>query len=264
MQKVSYPTLIYMAIVHLGALAAPFCFEWSALFIFLFLSWATGCLGITLGYHRLLTHNAFNTFPWLRRTLAVLGNLASQGPPIQWVADHRQHHQFSDMPGDPHSPIDGFWWAHMGWGFVPKEPNDAQEQWKHYAPDLVSDPFMRALTWLFLPMIIVSGVLLYALGGWPWLVWGLFLRLVVTLHVTWAINSVCHYVGYRNYPTHDQSRNVWWLSLASFGESWHNNHHAEPATANHGHHPWEPDHTYWLIGQMERVGLAWDVKRHVG
>lgn len=259
-RRLNMPVVVYMVILHLGALAAPFCFTWSALLVFFFLWWLTGCLGITLGYHRLLTHGAFQTFPWVQRTLAVLGSLASQGPPIQWVSDHRQHHQFTDREGDPHSPRDGFWWSHIIWGMIWHSEGENYIKAQKYVPDLASDPFLRALNRLFLPLNIASGVLLFALGGWPWLVWGLFLRLVVTLHVTWAINSVCHVYGYKNYDIKDDSRNNWWLALLSFGESWHNNHHAHPTAANHGHHPWEPDHTYWLICKMGDLGLAWDVK----
>lgn len=261
-RRLAWPTIIYMAVIHLGALAAPFYFTWPAFFVFLFLSWLTGCLGITMGYHRLLTHNSFETKPWFRRFLATVGCLASQGPPIQWVADHRQHHQFSDSPGDPHSPVHGFWWSHMGWSLVKNDPSEIEQRQSHYAPDLLREKYMRALTPLFMPLIIALGVLLYALGGLPWLVWGLFFRMVFNLHITWCINSVCHVFGYQNYRTHDDSHNCWWLALPSFGESWHNNHHAEPSAANHGHHPAEVDHTYWMIRQLEKIGLAWKIKVH--
>lgn len=257
----NWPTAVYMAIFHAVALTAPFCFTWSGLLVAVFLAWLTGCLGITLGYHRLLTHQSFKTHAWVRRMLALLGSLASQGPPVQWVSDHRQHHQYTDQPGDPHTPLEGFWWSHIWWGFERQNADEVRQRWEHYAPDMLKDPFMRALTPLFLPLIIATGLVLYALGGWSWLVWGLFLRIVVTLHLTWCINSVCHWTGYRPYNTADNSGNVWWLSVPSFGESWHCNHHAEPTAANHGHHPAEIDHTYWIIQQMERIGLAWDVRR---
>lgn len=262
MKNPNIAAIVFITTLHLGALAAPWTFTWSAFFVFLFLWWFTGCLGITLGFHRLLTHGSFTTYKWVERTLSVLGCLACQGPPIQWVSDHRQHHQFADKPGDPHSPVMGFWWSHMLWGFELQASGEAKERAEHYTPDLLADPFMFALSKLFLPILLASAILLYVLGGWPWLVWGFFVRLVVALHITWAINSVCHWTGYRNYKTHDESRNVWWLAVPSFGESWHNNHHADPTTANHGHHPWEPDHTYWLIQLMAKYGLAWDVKTH--
>ncbi len=253
----------------MAASAAPFCFTWSGLVAFCLLSWLTGGIGVCLGYHRLLTHGSFQTYRGVRRLLGLVGTLAGEGPPITWVAVHRKHHRFSDQEGDPHSPHDGGWWSHILWLFPrPKDPQ-WQEMHKTYAKDLLKDPFFRLLDKTFLLWHIGLGAALFALGWCCWdlrtgvslLVWGLFLRLVYVLHITWAVNSASHMWGYRNYETKDDSRNLWWVGLLAFGEGWHNNHHAYPAQAAHGHRWWEFDITYVAIRAMEKVGLAWKVVR---
>jgi sn-2 palmitoyl-lipid 9-desaturase len=264
-----WPIVGWLAVVHLGALAAPFCFTWQGLIAFCLFSWISGGLGVCLGYHRCLTHSSFQTFRWVRHTLGLLGTLAGEGPPITWVAVHRKHHRFSDQPGDPHSPHDGGWWSHILWVFPrPKEPQ-WQNMMQTYAKDLSKDRFFRMLDATFLLWHIGLGAGLLALGWCCWdlrtgvslLVWGMFLRLVYVLHVTWLVNSAWHMWGYRNYQTTDDSRNLWWVGLLAFGEGWHNNHHACPARAAHGHRWWEFDSTYLVIRLMEKVGLAWKVVR---
>jgi len=264
-----WPVVLWLGIVHLGALAAPFCFTWAGLITFCLFSWISGGLGVCLGYHRLLTHGSFQTFRWVRRLFGLLGTMAGEGPPITWVAVHRKHHRFSDQPGDPHSPHDGPWWSHILWIFPrPKSP-----QWENmmrtYARDLVKDPFFRMLDKTFLLWHIGLGAVLLTLGWCCWdlrtgislLVWGMFLRLTYVLHITWLVNSASHMWGYRNYETKDDSRNLWWVGLLAFGEGWHNNHHAFPARAAHGHRWWEFDSTFLVIRAMEKVGLAWKVVR---
>lgn len=262
-----WPTIIWIGLIHLGALAAPWTFSWAGLAVAVLLSWVTGSLGVCLGYHRLLTHGSFRTYPLVRRVFACLGTLAGEGPPITWVAMHRKHHQFSDHPGDPHSPRDGAWWSHMFWLFPrPYDPAWAEIR-QRYAPDLLKDPFLRFLDRSFLAWHLGLGLALlglgWAWGGW-WLglslvVWGMFLRLVYVLHVTWLVNSASHIWGYRNYETSDNSRNLWWVGLLAFGEGWHNNHHAFQRCARHGHRWWEVDLTYAVIWGLERLGLAWEV-----
>jgi stearoyl-CoA desaturase (delta-9 desaturase) len=266
-----WPVAVWIVVVHGGALLAPFFFTWKALGIMLFLSWLTGSIGVCLGYHRHLTHGSFNTYKPVRWLLAFVGGLSGEGSALTWVANHRKHHIFSDKEGDPHSPREGGLWSHMLW-FMPDYGRKHYDQLTaRYAPDLVKDPVMRVLHALFLPSHVVSGVLLFAVGwcGWnvytgiSFLVWGLFVRLIYVLHVTWFVNSASHIWGYRNYETSDDSRNLWWVGLLAFGEGWHNNHHAFQRMAKHGHKWWEVDVTYWAICAMEKLGLAWEVVKKV-
>src|SRR5271167_614920 len=235
-------------------------------------------VGITVGFHRLLTHRAFQTYPWLRNTLAVLGSMALQGPAIDWVADHRKHHTFADEDGDPHSPhagrgaglggmFTGLWHAHVGWLFE----THGQASSRRFARDLVEDPAMRrinksfpliALLSLALPFLLgfaLSGGSL--IGGLAGLLWGGLVRIFLVHHITWSINSICHFFGRRRFDTDDQSTNVFWLALPSLGEAWHHNHHAFPQSAFHGLRWYEFDPSGWLILALARVGLAWDVVR---
>ncbi len=251
-----------------GALAAPLVFTWKGALLFVLLAWISGGLGVCLGYHRLLTHGSFQTYPFMHRFLATLGLLAGEGPPLTWVAVHRRHHQLSDRPGDPHSPRDGRWWSHMLWLFPrPRQPQYAA-MIHRYAADLMKDPYMRFLDATFILWHLALGAALFAAGWWGWdlrtglslLVYGMFLRLVWVLHVTWAVNSASHIWGYRNYEIADNSRNLWWVGLLAWGEGWHNNHHAFPGSARHGHRWWEIDATYMTIRLMEKIGLAWKVQ----
>lgn len=268
-EGLNWPTVIWFTLIHGGALLAPFFFTWKAVALTLVLGWITGSLGICLGYHRLLTHSSFRTYRPIRWFFAWLGALAGEGPPVFWVAQHRKHHQFSDQPGDPHSPRDGAWWSHMLWLF----PQDRDSHWlasaDRYAPDMLKDPFMRFLDKTFLFWHIALGAALFLAG---WLIWdvytgvsfvvfGMFVRLLYVLHVTWAVNSASHMWGYRNYQTTDDSRNLWWVGILAYGEGWHNNHHAFQRSARHGHRWWEIDVTYWVIRLLEMSGLAWNVVR---
>jgi stearoyl-CoA desaturase (delta-9 desaturase) len=234
-------------------------------------------VGITVGYHRLFTHRAFETYPSVRYTFAVLGQMGVEGDVVTWVADHRKHHQFSDREGDPHSPhagygegtletVKGLWHAHTGWIFVAAGRADRAR----YAKDLLQDRGLRVIARLFLPTVIAS-LLVPALIGWAliggWygfvsgLVWGGAVRIFLLHHVTWSINSICHLWGRRRFQSPDESRNVWWLSWISFGESWHNNHHAFPSSAFHGLRSFEIDPGGWVIWTLEKCGLAWRVVR---
>jgi stearoyl-CoA desaturase (delta-9 desaturase) len=231
-------------------------------------------LGITVGFHRLLTHRAFRTYPWVERTFAILGSLSVQGSVMDWVADHRKHHAHSDEEGDPHSPhvghgsgLRGLWHAHTGWLLE----NQGQADWKRYAGELYEDPSMRRigrrfplLALLSLAVPTVLGFVLdgFTLGGaLRGLVWGGLVRIFLVHHVTWSVNSVCHFFGRRRFEVEDQSTNVAWLSLPSLGESWHHNHHAFPRSAYHGLRWWEVDVSGLVITTLERLGLAWNVVR---
>ena len=262
-----WPTVIWIGGVHLAALAAPFYFTWSGLAICLALYWVTGGLGVCLGYHRLLTHGSFLTTPAMRFLFAFLGGISGEGSALVWVANHRKHHAFSDQDGDPHSPRDGGWWAHMLWLFPRHSAAEVAAHTRRWAPDLERDAGVRFLhntflLWHFLigGALLASGWLLYdRFTGISWLVWGLAVRMVIVFHVTWFVNSATHMWGYRNYETTDDSRNLWWVGLLAFGEGWHNNHHAYQRMARHGHKWWEVDVTYWAILALEKLGLAWNV-----
>lgn len=261
--------VLWIGFLHLGALASPFCFTWSGLFLALFLSWVTGCLGVCLGFHRLLTHSSFETYRPLRWMFALFGTLAGEGPPIMWVSAHRKHHRFSDQEHDPHSPRDGAWWSHMNWMFPRHGSQYWGQQYRQYAPDLLKDPSLRLLDRTFLWWHLLMALIVFSTGSLVWnvhtgvsfVVWGMFVRLVYTLHVTWAVNSATHMWGYRTYETNDNSRNLWWVGLLAWGEGWHNNHHAFQRAARHGHQWWELDVTYLIIVLLERLGLAWNVVR---
>ena len=242
------------------------------------LMYALTAVGVTVGFHRLLTHRAFRTRAWLRYTLAVLGSMSLQGPVIDWVADHRKHHTFTDEEGDPHSPhagagagfpgmVKGLWHAHTGWLFE----THGQASSKRFARDLLEDPKMRAINRSF-PLIALSSVLLpfllgLALGGGALvaglsaLLWGGLVRIFIVHHITWSINSICHFFGRRRFDTDDHSTNVFWLALPSLGEAWHHNHHAFPQSACHGLRWYEIDPSGWLILALARLGLASDVVR---
>ena len=231
-------------------------------------------LGVTIGFHRLLTHRAFATYPWLERTFAMLGSLAVQGSVLDWVADHRKHHAHTDREGDPHSPhvghssgLAGLFYAHTGWLLE----TQGQADWKRYAADLYEDPKMKRIGRSF-PLLVLASLLIPTVAGFclhgftaggalRGLVWGGLVRIFLLHHVTWSINSVCHFFGRRRFDVEDQSTNVGWLAVLSLGESWHHNHHAFPRSAFHGLRWYELDLSGMLILAMQRTGLAWNVVR---
>ena len=264
---VCWPTVIWIGLLHVGTLAAPFTFTWQGLVAMLVLAWLSAGIGICLGYHRLFCHRSFSTYRPVRWLIAWLGGLAGQGSTIYWVSNHRKHHALSDRAGDPHSPVEGAWWSHMLWLIPARHGREYEEYNRRWSPDLVEDPVMRFLDRTFILWhLLLGGALLgggYWLGGWPMglslLVWGMFVRLVYVLHATWFVNSATHMWGYRNYDCGDRSRNLWWVALLTYGEGWHNNHHAYPRMASYGHKWWEFDITYQTIRLMERLSLAWDV-----
>lgn len=265
--SVQWGSAMWLAGLHIGCLFAPWTFTWSGLILAFALHFLTGSLGICLGYHRLLTHTGMEVPLWLRRTFAFCGALAGEGGPVSWTANHRKHHAYSDQPGDPHSPHDGPWWAHMFWLAFSTHGGDWNAFVRHWVPDIVKDPFMMFLERWFLPIHIAVGSMItgagYLLGGselaMSWLVWGVCLRMVTLLHITWFVNSASHIWGYKNYETRDESRNLWWVAILAYGEGWHNNHHAIPRLAQHGHKWWEFDITYEVIRLLRAVGLAKNV-----
>jgi stearoyl-CoA desaturase (delta-9 desaturase) len=231
-------------------------------------------VGITVGFHRLLTHRAFQTYPWLERVFAVMGSLAVEGSVLDWVADHRKHHAHADQEGDPHSPhvghgsgLRGLWHAHTGWLLE----TQGQADWKRYAGELYEDPKMRRIGRRFPFLVLVSlavptlaGFVLSGftlVGAVEGYVWGGLVRIFLVHHVTWSVNSICHFFGRRRFDIEDQSTNVAWLAVFSLGESWHHNHHAFPRSAYHGLRWWEIDLSGLFISGLARVGLAWNVVR---
>jgi stearoyl-CoA desaturase (delta-9 desaturase) len=224
-----------------------------------FLWWVAGSLGIGMGYHRLLTHRGYKTPKWVEYFLTTCGTLALEGGPIFWVATHRKHHQNTDKEGDPHSPRDGGFWAHMGWILTGKAMHNKIDSLLPYVPDLRKDKFHSWIsTWHWIPEVVV-GVLLFAFGGLPYLLWGTFVRTVFGLHSTWLVNSATHMWGSQRFMTGDDSTNSFWVAILTFGEGWHNNHHAFPQVARHGLAWYEVDPNWYGISALRMVGLAWDI-----
>ena len=268
----------FLALIAVCWLGWNSLLHYSDVAVFLITYALTG-LGITVGFHRLFTHRAFKTTPAVRAVFAALGSAAVEGPIISWVADHRKHHAFADVEGDPHSPhvghggglrgaLRGLLHAHLGWLF-----NHTQRGAKaRYAPDLLNDPVVRFIDRTFFLWVLAGLAVPFALG---WLIggslsaavtgmlWGGGVRMLLLHHVTYSINSLCHFFGRRRFETGDESRNLLWLAPLSFGESWHNNHHACPTSAHHGMRWWERalDPSAIVIASLERVGLATDVVR---
>ncbi|GAB1539600.1 fatty acid desaturase [Scytonema sp. NUACC21] len=253
----SWINVVFFGIIHALALLAPWCFSWSALGITIFQHWLFGSIGICLGYHRLLSHRSFSVPKWLEYAIVTLGSLAMQGGPISWVAGHRLHHAHTEnRDKDPYSSERGFWWSHMLWILYPRPEFFEYKHYKRFAPELEREPFYRWLDRYSLLLQIPVGVLLYALGGWSFVVYGIFVRAVLLWHTTWLINSAAHLRGYRNFQLNDNSRNLWWAAILTYGEGWHNNHHAHPNVAKAGLHWWEVDMTWWAIQVLQTLGLA--------
>lgn len=264
-----WPNFIAIAGLHLGCVLAafPVFFSWSGVGLAMLLWWLCGGLGICVGYHRLLTHRSFQTPAWFECILTVLGTLNWQGGPLRWVGTHRLHHKDSDGEHDPHSPQHGFTWAHMFWCVMKDgHGNDPMSAVR----DLQRSRMMVFIDrWFYVPQFMLAPVL-FGLGAWAlgsvaggvsWMVWGVCVRTVFGFHATWFVNSAAHTWGYRNFKTPDGSRNNWWVALVSFGEGWHNNHHAQQRSAAHGMRWWELDLTYLTIRGLELIGLARRVVR---
>ncbi|MFF4537422.1 acyl-CoA desaturase [Streptomyces aureus] len=270
--------LLFIAVPFLALLAAvPLAWgrglSWLDVGLLVFFYYL-GCHGVTIGYHRYFTHGSFKAKRPLRIAIAIAGSMAVEGPLVRWVADHRKHHRFSDAEGDPHSPwrygetvpalMKGLWWAHIGWMF--DEERTSQEK---YAPDLLKDPAIRAISrqfilWtllsLALPPLIGGLVTMSWWGAFTGFFWGSLVRVALLHHVTWSINSICHAVGKRPFRSRDRSGNVWWLAVLSCGESWHNLHHSDPTSARHGVDRGQLDSSARIIRWCEQLGWAYDVR----
>jgi fatty-acid desaturase len=259
-EGINWISVTAFTVFHAGAVAALFFFSWPAFFTALGLYWVSLSLGIGMGYHRLLTHRSYQPPKWIEYFLAVCGTLALEGGPMFWVATHRVHHRYSDKEGDPHTPLDGKWWSHIVWMLVGDATHCNVEQCARYAPDICKDRF---LVWLskyhYVPLVLLAiGLLVF---GLPFLLWGVFFRTTMGLHTTWMVNSLTHFWGSQRFATRDGSRNNWLVALLSFGEGWHNNHHAHPASARHGLAWYELDMSWLGIRFLQVVGLAKSVHR---
>jgi stearoyl-CoA desaturase (delta-9 desaturase) len=267
---------------HLVALLAvlPWLFSWTGVALVIVGIYVFGGLGINLCYHRLLTHRGLVCPKWLEYSFAVLGVCSMQDTPARWVAVHRRHHEHADRQEDPHSPLVNFLWGHVGWMLVVNGDLARLRIYDRYAKDVLRDPFYRRMErGLLYPIIILSSWVVFFLAGVAagllgghgagealqfgasLLVWGVFVRAVAVWHITWLVNSAAHLWGYRTYETGEDSRNNWFVAILTSGEGWHNNHHADPRSARHGHRAWEIDLIFGFIRVLEAVGLAWDVSR---
>lgn len=259
-KRFDWVNVVYFGAIHALALTAFWNFSWTGLALVLVGNWMAGSLGIGITFHRLLTHRGFKVPKALEYLGTIFGMLASEGGAITWVAMHRAHHLFSDRAGrDIHTPKDGFWWSHFGWIICDLEM-DRREIERKYAPELVADPVHRVLNRIHVLPNVLVGLALYAWGGWALVSWGVFLRMVVTLHATWFVNSAAHTWGYRTYDTPEGSTNLWWVGLVAWGEGWHNNHHAFQRSARHGWEWWEFDANWVVIRTLMALGLVKDVQ----
>ncbi|MGP1385000.1 MAG: acyl-CoA desaturase [Thainema sp.] len=254
-----WTVIIFTLALHLGVLLAifPANFSWAAVGVALFLYWLTIGLGISLGFHRLATHRSFKTPKWLEYFLILCGTLACQGGVKGWVGYHRMHHLYADSAGDPHDSTQGLWWSHISW-LMHDVPS--RTELRRFTKDIADDPFYRFCHQHYIALQVGLAVLLYALGGMPFVVWGIFVRLFVGFHSTCFVNSACHKFGYRNSEVDDRSTNCWWVALLTFGEGWHNNHHAVQSSAQFGWRWWEVDLVWLTIQVLERLKLATNVK----
>lgn len=257
---INWITVLFMGAFHVGAIAALFFFSWKGLFLALALWWVAGSWGIGMGYHRLLTHRGYKAPKWLEYFLTICATLALEGGPIFWVATHRVHHQLTDKEGDPHSPRDGKWWSHMGWIILGKTLHQNTKELSPYVPDLRKDKFHNWISkWHWVP-ITVLGFVILAVGGWQMVLWGIFLRTVVGLHCTWLVNSATHIWGSQRFVTGDDSTNNFAIAMLTFGEGWHNNHHAHPQSAKHGLAWYEIDFNWMQLWALSKLGVIHDVK----
>lgn len=261
-ERINWRDLFIITSFHILLIPALFWFSWTNLAVMLIGNWVVGSLGIGLGYHRLLTHRSFKAPKWLEYFLTTLGTMALQNEAYKWVATHRIHHQFTEQPRDPHSTRPGFWWAHMLWIFFGTAQDHTEANFKKYVPDLLKDKGQALIAKYFYIPIIVSAILFYAVGGWGMVLWGVVVRVIFGWHTTWFVNSLSHLFGKRRFETTDDSTNNWFVAILTFGEGWHNNHHAHPTSARHGMAWYEFDLNWLTIQIFKRLGWAENIRVH--
>lgn len=279
--QVRWDYLVPILTMHLLALLVfvPWLFSWTALIAFVLGVNVFGQLGVPIGYHRLLAHRSFRVPKWLERSFVTMALCCGQNTPARWVTWHRMHHQHSDALDDPHSPLVAFFWSHVGWLLFEQRGTHGAASYYKYARDVLEDPFYMHLekhrsTAIFIYLghalvFFLVGLTVATLGSGEWLtglqfglsllVWGVVLRTVYVWHITWAVNSLSHLCGYRNYETNDESRNNWFVAIITGGEGWHNNHHGDPSSASVQHRWWEWDLNFYVISALQWMGLATDV-----
>lgn len=258
--NVNWATLVFLSFFHLASVAALFFWSWPAVITAIVLYWIGCSLGIGMGYHRLMTHRGYKVPKAVEYFLIICGSLALEGGPIQWATTHRIHHAHTDKQGDPHTPRDGGWWAHIGWILARTKQLQDKTMLQRYAPDLMNDRFYVWLNRFYYVPLIALAVALLTIGGWRVMLWGIFLRVTLGLHSTWLVNSATHLWGKQRFATGEDSRNNWWVAILTFGEGWHNNHHAYPTSARHGLKWYEIDFNWIGIRVLQFLGLARRVK----
>ena len=258
--NINWKNFTIVTIFHLMCIPALFVFSWKNFAVMLVGNWIVGSLGVGLGYHRLLTHRSFKAPKWLEYTLTIFGTMSVQDDAPKWVATHRIHHKFVETERDPHSTRPGFWWAHIEWILKGTAQDHNSDTLKRYVPDLLKDKFHVFLAKYYYVVIILSGFLLFAVGGWELVLWGVFVRVVVGWHTTWFVNSLSHIFGKRPFETNDDSTNNWFVALLTFGEGWHNNHHAYPSSARHGLKWYQFDMNWITISIFKRLGWAENIR----
>lgn len=257
--KYNWNTIFFVSAFHVAALAAIFTFSWANLAATLAVWLVAASWGIGIGYHRLLTHRGFTTSKWLMRFLATCGTLSLQSGPISWVTTHRLHHAFTDTDRDPHSPQKGVWWSHIGWIFSGTAQNQPQAVRERYSPDLLKDRYLVFIDKYYWVTTLILASVLFAIGGWTMVVWAIVMRVAVSWHFTWMVNSVTHIFGSRRFESRDDSRNNVLVAAVTFGEGWHNNHHAYPRSAKHGLTWKEFDINWYQLCLLEKLGLIRNV-----
>lgn len=259
-ERINWRDLGIITSFHILLIPALFYFSWTNLLIMIVGNWIVGSLGIGLGYHRLLTHRSFKAPKWLEYVLTIFGTMALQNEPYKWVATHRIHHQYTETDKDPHSTKPGFLWAHMMWIFKGTAQDHDAATFRKYVPDLLKDKGQVLIAKYFYLPIVVSALLLYAFGGWGALLWGVVVRVIFGWHTTWFVNSLAHMFGSRPFETTDDSTNNWFVAVLTFGEGWHNNHHAHPSSARHGLQRHQFDLNWLTIRLFEKLGWAKQIR----
>jgi fatty-acid desaturase len=254
--RINWRDLIIISTFHLLLIPAIYYFSWQNLLIMLVGNWIVGSLGVGLGYHRLITHRSFAAPKWLEYTLTIFASMSLQNEAYKWVATHRMHHQFCETEKDPHSTRPGFFWAHMGWIFKGDAQDHEEATFKKYVPDLLKDKNHVLIAKCFYVPIVVSAILLFLIGGWGMVLWGVVVRTIFGWHTTWFVNSLSHMFGKRRFETDDDSTNNWFVGILTFGEGWHNNHHAFPTSARHGLEWYQFDQNWITIRIFEKLGWA--------
>lgn len=259
-RRVNWKNVAIVTFFHLLAIPALFTFSWPNLAALLIGNWIVGSLGVGLGWHRLLTHRSFAAPKWLEYVLSIFATMSMQDPPDKWIATHRIHHAFVDTDKDPHSARSGFWWPQIGWVLWGRAQDHDEATMKKYVPDLLKDKGHALISRYFYVPIIVSAFILFAIGGWTMVVWGVAARVVVGWHTTWFVNSLSHLYGQRPHETGDLSTNNWFVAILTFGEGWHNNHHMWPTSARHGTAWYQLDMNWIAIRVLEKLGIATKIK----